>query len=64
MKSQRASSTALHHAAHQDHVEVVKVLIAHGANVEAVTADDNATPLYFAALGDSERMLSPCPTFG
>ena len=42
--------TALHYAAEYGHLEIAKLLLANGANVNR-RDDDKATPLYFAAVG-------------
>ncbi|MDE2658173.1 MAG: ankyrin repeat domain-containing protein, partial [Verrucomicrobiota bacterium] len=51
--------TALHYAAEYGHLEIAKLLLANGANVNR-RDDDKATPLYFAAVGgfvDVARLL-------
>ena len=42
--------TALHYAAEYGHLEIAKLLLANGANVNR-RDDDKTTPLYFAAVG-------------
>ncbi len=44
------SKTALHYAAEYGHLEIAKLLLANGADVNR-RDDDKATPLYFAAVG-------------
>lgn len=42
-------NTPLHFATWEGHVECIRVLLAHGANVDAVNTDGPHTPLHFAA---------------
>ena len=51
--------TALHEAARHGHVNVVRVLLARGADPNAREAGDNTTPLHWAAArGDLETVRS------
>jgi ankyrin repeat protein len=50
------SWTALHYAAINGDVELVKYLIKYGANVNKATGD-GSTPLYLAQLGKHEEII-------
>lgn len=50
--------TALHRAAVDNNVESAKILIAHGANVEAVSEQQGSKPLHLAADANSIKVLS------
>lgn len=52
----QSKSTALHFAAVNGREEAVRVLIAHGANVNAVNTFGN-TPLHEAASGDNPSIV-------
>jgi ankyrin repeat protein len=49
--------TALHHAAVDDNVESAKLLIAHGADVEAVSEQQGSRPLHLAVDANSIKVL-------
>jgi ankyrin repeat protein len=51
--SSPARGTALHRACHNSHLDVVKVLVGHGANINAV-CKDLGTPIYAACLSSEE----------
>lgn len=44
-----AGYTALHYAARNGHVDICKMLIQYGANINATTKSGKATPLHKAA---------------
>ena len=50
-------STALHWAAHNDDVEMAKVLLAAGASVKAATRIGAATPLFMACRNGNAAMI-------
>jgi len=50
--------TALHWAAYLDHLEMARVLIAAGANVQAVTRLGGLTPLFLASKNGSAPMIA------
>ena len=58
-----AGGTALHAAAYAGAVGTVRLLLDHGADVEARDATWNSTPLVWAAIGSGERpRRAPIPT--
>lgn len=48
---------ALHVAAEQDHVDIVEVLLRHGAVVDSLSAADQSTALVLAARSASRKMM-------
>lgn len=47
----------IHQAAHQGHLEVLKLLISHGSPFDALTTTGNDTPLMIATLNDRHEVL-------
>src|SRR5258708_39164753 len=50
-------ATALHWAAYNDDLETVKLLLASGANVKAVTREGAITPLFMAWVNGDAPMI-------
>mgnify|MGYP000368498482 CR=1 FL=1 len=57
------SKTALHYAAEYGHLEIAKLLLANGADVNR-RDDDKATPLYFAAVGGFVKVADAMLAYG
>src|SRR5579884_1280987 len=50
-------ATALHWAAHNDDLDMVKMLLAAGASVKAATREGAITPLHMACVNGSAAMI-------
>ena len=50
-------ATALHWAAYNDDLDMVKILLAAGANVKAATRDGAITPLFMACTNGNAAMI-------
>lgn len=55
--AQGDGSTALHWAAMHDDLEMVRMLLAAGANVRATTREESLTPLFFACQNGDSAMV-------
>ena len=55
--------TALHYAAEYGHLEIAKLLLANGADVNR-RDEDKATPLYFAAVGSFVKVARLLLVYG
>eukprot|EP01087_Luapelamoeba_hula_P011370 TRINITY_DN3081_c0_g1_i1.p1 TRINITY_DN3081_c0_g1~~TRINITY_DN3081_c0_g1_i1.p1 ORF type:complete len:624 (-),score=82.58 TRINITY_DN3081_c0_g1_i1:16-1887(-) len=51
-------SSALHWAAYMDRVDVVELLLDHGADIDCVNEKERQTPLHWACIGKSTRCLA------
>ncbi len=56
-KNQYGGWTGLHYAAHEGRLDVVRVLLEHGADPNAREAGDNTTPLHWAAAHRSLEVV-------
>lgn len=62
--AQGDGATALHWAAYNDDLEIVKMLLAAGANVKAATREGGITPLQMAAVNGDAAIIEALLTAG